>query len=62
VNDCASRYDFHVGDDFVVGSHEGRDTGQPCPVAGLALLMFLVQHDADVHAGSVTLTLPGRPN
>lgn len=62
MNDCASRYDFHVGDDFSVGSHEGRITGQPCPVAGLALLMFLALHDADVQSGENTLTLPSLVN
>jgi len=62
VNDCASRHDFHVGDDFTVGSHDGFVAGRPCPVAGLSLLLFLAQHDADVRRGVSTLTLPSLEN
>jgi len=62
VNDCASRHDFHVGDDFTVGSHDGFVTGRPCPVAGLSLLLFLALHDVDVQSGESTLTIPSLEN
>jgi hypothetical protein len=61
VDDCASRHDFHVGDDFTVGCHDGSVVG-PCPVAGLSLLMFLALHDASVQSGESTLTIPSLEN
>lgn len=60
MNDCASRHDFHVGDDFTVGCHDG--TTARCPVAGLSLLMFLALHDVDVQSGESTLTIPSLEN
>lgn len=48
-DDVASRCEFVIGDDLMVGPHDASPSAWP--IAGLALMFMLALHDSDVRGG-----------